>query len=166
VLLSNAQNPLWQSRFHKVLLYCLQSICPSLNQICSALKVKLWLWSFQQKIILFHQKIYYQRILSFNGYSKSLALIRRDKCFLHVHDIKGVLSVWTLDNQIRSRMLSVVAEKTENNCADAVTCQDESSLKNRCPLFARQNIFGLCISLGSLSGSGKLKLDSNVVSSW
>jgi hypothetical protein len=61
-------------------------------------------------------------------------------------------------------MQLVVAEKTENHCADAVTWQEESLLRNRRCQLVQQNVFGLCIRLWVLHRSGKSKWDSNAVS--
>jgi hypothetical protein len=61
-------------------------------------------------------------------------------------------------------MLSMAAEKTKKHCPDAAQWQEESRLGNRRRLFARWNIFCLCISSGRLSLSGKSKLDSKGVS--
>jgi hypothetical protein len=104
VQLSDAHNPLWQSRFHKKLRYWLQSIRPFLNHICVALKVKLSLWNFQQKFILLHIKIFYLlfngnsnfELPLFNGNSKSPASIRADECFWPLPVIDGDVSVQTI----------------------------------------------------------------------
>jgi hypothetical protein len=60
---SDEQNQFWQSRFHNILRYCLQSIRCFLSHQCFVLKAMLWFLNFQQKLFLLHWKIYYQRFL-------------------------------------------------------------------------------------------------------
>jgi hypothetical protein len=50
------------------------------------------------------------------------ASIHADECFWPLPVIKSVMLVWTIKSGLDSaRIRSVVAQKTENYCADAVT---------------------------------------------
>ena len=159
--LSNVQNPLCPIGFHKILRYCLQSVRPSLNQLCSALEVKLWLWNFQQKIILLHWKIYDLRILSFNGDSKSLSPLRAAECFRPSQMFMGVDSVrkhetgLECDQRLSRKMRIKVAAHGRGK---------ELAIQNRRLRCARRNVFGLCRWLKMLNRSENTKQGSKGVS--
>ena len=77
-------NSWWQSRFHTILQLWLRFMSASLNQTYSAVESKLWMWNFQQKIILIHQSIPQWRFLGFPSLdpdSNSVTLNRAAECF-------------------------------------------------------------------------------------
>ena len=85
-------NSRWHSRFNMILQLWLRFMSASLNQTYSAVESKLWMWNFQQKIMLIRQSILQWKFLRFHSLdpdSNSVTLNRAAGCFQPLRVLYG-----------------------------------------------------------------------------